>query len=90
MGKLKEIIKYEIETTKDSLKNTSVLLDICAVIVLIGAVARMYLLTLFAIFAVIILKMKLDFESGEVTRHYREKLNIPNKADIKEIKRHSS
>lgn len=85
---LKKTLKYEIETNLAVLDKTSTWLNIFAITSLLLALIKQYALLILCLLMMMYLKMKLDYQSGEVIGYYRKKQGIPNATRIKQIKEH--
>lgn len=83
---IKQVIKYELETSFNTLKNTNFWLNFLGVVLFVLVINGNTLLAIFCLVAMLFLKMKLDHESGEIMAYYRKKHNIPNKTEIRKIK----
>lgn len=86
MTEIKKTVKFEIETSLSLFKKTNTWLTVVAIVSLISTVFRQYLIAIIGLMIIIVLKFKLDYESGQVIDYYRRQANIPNATRIRQMK----
>lgn len=86
MNEVKKTVDYEIGTGLSVLKQTSTWLNFFSIVALLSVLVKEYVIAAVLLVVVIILKFRIDFQSGEVIKYYREQRGIPTKTQITKMK----
>ena len=73
LDKIRDILRYELESNFEALKRLDNWIYIISVFALLFAILANYTWVVICLFIVVILQMKRDYDSGEVINHIRKK-----------------